>query len=99
MAVASSRTQAFEALRSRDFRLLWLGQAVSLVGDVAFLTALGWRTFTLAGAGKLGIVLVCQATAMLATVLIGGLPAVRITDSCLCGAMAVVGEPTVLIGG
>jgi hypothetical protein len=72
MVLAAPRTQAFEALRSRDFRLLWLGQGISLVGDAAFLTALGWRTFTLAGAGKLGIVLVCQATAMLATVLVGG---------------------------
>jgi len=34
-----------------------------------------------------------------ATVLIGGKGALRITDACLCGAMGVVGEPTVLIGG
>jgi uncharacterized Zn-binding protein involved in type VI secretion len=32
------------------------------------------------------------------TVLIGGMPAVRTTDACICGAMAAVGEPTVLIG-
>jgi len=32
------------------------------------------------------------------TVLIGGKPAIRTTDSCICGAMAVVGCPTVLIG-
>jgi uncharacterized Zn-binding protein involved in type VI secretion len=32
-----------------------------------------------------------------ATVLIGGRPALRTTDACPCGAMAVVGEPTVLI--
>ena len=68
----TARPGAFHALRTRDFRLLWSAQAVSLVGDAAFLTALGWRTFTLAGAGKLGLVLVCQSTAMLATVLIGG---------------------------
>jgi MFS family permease len=69
----------FRAFRSRDFRLLWSAQAVSLIGDAAFLTALGWRTFTLAGAGKLGLVLVCQATAMLATVLIGGALADRLS--------------------
>ena len=34
-----------------------------------------------------------------ATVMIGGLPALRTTDSCGCGAMAVVGCPTVMIGG
>ena len=32
------------------------------------------------------------------TVLIGGLPALRTTDPCGCGAMALVGEPTVQIG-
>jgi uncharacterized Zn-binding protein involved in type VI secretion len=32
------------------------------------------------------------------TVLIGGLPALRTTDSCICGAMAAVGQPTVQIG-
>ena len=30
-------------------------------------------------------------------VLIGGRPAVRTTDPCVCGAMAAVGAPTVLI--
>jgi uncharacterized Zn-binding protein involved in type VI secretion len=33
-----------------------------------------------------------------ATVLIGGKPAVRVGDTCLCGASAAVGEPTVQIG-
>jgi uncharacterized Zn-binding protein involved in type VI secretion len=33
-----------------------------------------------------------------ATVLIGGKPALRTTDASACGAMAAVGEPTVLIG-
>ncbi len=32
------------------------------------------------------------------TVLIGGRPALRTTDACVCGAMAAVGAPTVLIG-
>lgn len=32
------------------------------------------------------------------SVMIGGLPAVRTTDACICGAMAAVGEPTVMIG-
>lgn len=31
------------------------------------------------------------------TVTIAGRPALRTTDACLCGAMAAVGEPTVLI--
>jgi uncharacterized Zn-binding protein involved in type VI secretion len=32
------------------------------------------------------------------TVLIGGKPALRTSDTCLCGAGAIVGEPTVQIG-
>src|SRR5947199_367806 len=75
METAASRSpglRAFLAFRSREFRLVWSAQAVSLAGDAAFVTALGWRTFTLAGSGKLGIVLVCQSLAMLTTVLIGG---------------------------
>ena len=47
------RVRVFEALRHRDFRLLFLGQTVSLIGDAAFVTALGWRTFALAASGRL----------------------------------------------
>ena len=32
------------------------------------------------------------------TVLIAGRPALRTIDSCICGAMAAVGDPTVVIG-
>ena len=58
---------------------------MSLVGDAAFVTALGWRTFTLAGSGKLGIVLVYQSLAVLATVLIGGALADRLPRLCIAG--------------
>ena len=43
--------RALYAFRSRDFRLLWSARTVSLVGDGAFLIALGWRTTTLTGLG------------------------------------------------
>jgi len=78
-ASARGRLRVLDALRHRDFRLLFLGQAVSLIGDAAFVTALGWRTYDLAGAGRLGIVLVCQATALLATLLLGGALADRLS--------------------
>ena len=71
--------RALEALRHRDFRLLFTGQTVSLIGDAAFVTALGWTTFTLAGSAKLGIVLVCQALGVLTTLLIGGALADRLS--------------------
>jgi uncharacterized Zn-binding protein involved in type VI secretion len=31
-------------------------------------------------------------------VLVGGRPLLRTTDTCLCGAMAAVGAPTVIVG-
>jgi len=31
----AGRTRAFEALKHRDFRLLFAGQSVSLIGDAA----------------------------------------------------------------
>jgi uncharacterized Zn-binding protein involved in type VI secretion len=32
------------------------------------------------------------------TVMIGGKPALRVGDTCICGATAAVGDPTVIIG-
>ena len=67
------RGRALYAFRSRDFRLLWSARTVSLIGDGAFLIALGWRTTTLTGsATSLAIVLMANSVALLATVLIGG---------------------------
>jgi MFS family permease len=68
----AGRARAFHALRHRNFRLLWSGQLVSLIGDAAFLTALGWKTFTIAGSGKLGLVLAANGVGLLATLLVGG---------------------------
>src|SRR4051812_49671107 len=69
----SSRARVLQAFSSRDFRLLWTGQAVSLVGDTALLVALGWRTLTLTGSARsLGLVLTLQGIGLLSTVLVGG---------------------------
>jgi MFS family permease len=72
-AAAPARARVLQAFRSRNFRLLWTGQAVSLLGDSAFVVALGWRTFTLTGSARsLGLVLTFQGVGVLATVLLGG---------------------------
>ena len=76
--LSGDRTRALHALRSRDFRLFFSGQAVSLIGNAAFTVALGWRTYTLTGqASSLGYVLAAQALATVATLLIGGVLADR----------------------
>jgi len=68
-----SRARVLQAFRSRNFRLLWTGQAISLLGDAAFVVALGWRTFTLTGSARsLGLVLTLQGIGLLSTVLVGG---------------------------
>jgi len=72
-AAVPSRARVLRAFQSRDFRLLWTGQAISLLGDAAFVVALGWRTFTLTGSARsLGIVLTFQGVGVLSTVLVGG---------------------------
>jgi MFS family permease len=73
VAEPTGRGRALHALRSRDFRLLWAGQTISLVGDGAFLVALGWKSFSLTGSkSTLALVLMAHGTAMLTTLLIGG---------------------------
>lgn len=75
---AEGRTRALHALRGRDFRLLFAGQLVSLIGSGAFTVALGWRTYSLTGETRaLAYVLTAQAVAILATLLVGGVLADR----------------------
>src|SRR5207248_1521817 len=81
MSVAIAREperRALAAFSSRDFRLLWGGQAISFTGDAAFTVALGWRVTDLTGsAGSLGYVLALESLAGLATLLLGGVLADR----------------------
>lgn len=77
-AAPLSRVRVFDAFRHSDFRLLWSGQVVSLIGDAAFFTALGWRAFTFVGSSRLGLVFMCQGIGLLTTLLIGGALADRI---------------------
>jgi len=87
--------RTLEALRHRDFRLLWSGQTVSQIGDAAFVVALGWRAFTLTDkASSLGIVLMVEALGLVTTLLIGGVLADRYSRKLLLigsdGARAVL---------
>jgi MFS family permease len=78
------RLRVLEALRHRDFRLLWIGQTISQIGDAAFVVALGWRAFTLThSASSLGIVLMVEALAGVTTLLIGGVIADRYSRRAL----------------
>lgn len=73
MAVFAERARVLHALRSRDFRLVWGGQSVSLIGNGALFVALGWRAVALTGkSSSLAFVLLLWSLGMLTTLLIGG---------------------------
>jgi MFS family permease len=66
------RAAALHALRSRDFRLLFAGQSLSLIGDFAYVAALAWTANRLEGPRALALILAANAVCMLATLLVGG---------------------------
>jgi MFS family permease len=60
-------------LAARNFRLLWLGEGVSLLGNQFYLVALPWLTLQLTGSGlALGTVLMAEAIPRLLFTLVGG---------------------------
>jgi MFS family permease len=74
----------FGALRERPFRLLFLGQAVSLLGDGMVGVALAFAVLELTGsATDLGIVLAARTVPLVAFVLVGGVWADRLPRRAL----------------
>src|ERR1044072_457345 len=60
-------------LRHRDFRLLWAGMTVSLLGDGIFLVAIAWEAYVLWNApAALSIVGIGMTVPMIAFLLPGG---------------------------
>src|SRR5213596_2231769 len=56
------RQSAFSSLRHRDFRLLWMGQIVSVTGSQMQLAAINWHIYLLTrSALALGLVGACRA--------------------------------------
>jgi len=65
-------------LRRRDFRLLLLGQGVSILGDRMVAVALAFAVIEIGGsASEVGLVLAAAAVPLVASVLIGGVVADR----------------------
>ena len=63
----------FKAFASRNFRLLWLGEGVSLLGDQFYLVGLGWFTMQLTGSSlALGAVMMTAAFPRAILMLVGG---------------------------
>jgi MFS family permease len=71
-----SRQTAFSSLRHRDFRLLWIGQIVSVTGSQMQLVAINWHLYLLTGSAfALGMVGAFRAGPIIVCSLVGGLVA------------------------
>jgi MFS family permease len=74
-----TRPAILRPLAFRDFRLVWLGQAVSLLGDQFHFVALAWLVLDLTGSGlALGLVLMAASIPRAILLLVGGALADRI---------------------
>jgi MFS family permease len=76
LTVSADRQTAFSSLRHRDFRLLWIGQIVSVTGSQMQLAAINWHIYLLTrSALALGLVGACRAVPIILCSLIGGVVA------------------------
>ncbi len=72
----SERQTAFSSLHHRDFRLLWMGQIVSVTGSQMQLAAINWHIYLLTRSPlALGLVGACRAIPIILCSLVGGVVA------------------------
>ncbi|MGZ4356589.1 MAG: MFS transporter [Gaiellaceae bacterium] len=68
-----ARVGLLRPLRSRDFRVLWAGMSISLVGDGIFLVAIAWTSYSLWNKPEsLSVIGIAMTVPMIACLLIGG---------------------------
>jgi MFS family permease len=73
-----TRRGLLSPLRHRDFRVLWAGMAVSLLGDGIFLIAIAWESYSLWNApAALAIVGIGMAVPTVVFLLVGGIASDR----------------------
>jgi MFS family permease len=97
-----SRVRLLAPLRHREFRLLWSGMCVSLLGDGVFLVAMAWQVYALSNApSALAFVGVAMTVPTIVFLLVGGVVSDRldrrrimlaadVTRGLAVGAMAVL---------
>ena len=69
----------FSVLRSRDFRLLWISQSASVIGDALVVVAIGIYVTRLTGrASDVGLILTAYSAPLVVFLLIGGVLADRL---------------------
>jgi MFS family permease len=73
-----SRVGLLRPLRSRDFRLLWIGMTASLTGDGIFLVATAWTAFELWNApAALSVIGIAMTVPTIACLVLGGVASDR----------------------
>ena len=78
-AGGNDRAGILAPLRERDFRLLWAGMCVSLVGDGAFIVAVAWQVYTLSDAASaMAVVGIAMTVPTIAFLLLGGVASDRL---------------------
>jgi MFS family permease len=91
---------ALHPLRHRDFRLLWTGLAVSLVGSGLWLVALAWQVIELGGGpAQLSLVTALYSVGLLTFVLVGGVAADRLPQRLIMLASDLVRAAALLALG
>ena len=91
---------AARPLRHRDFRLLWTGLAVSLVGSGLWLVALAWQVIELGGGPtELSLVTALFSVGLLAFLLVGGVAADRLPQRLVMLASDLVRAAVLLVLG
>lgn len=93
--------RAVQPLRHRDYRLLWTGLAVALLGSGLWLVALAWQVIELGGGPvQLSVVTTAYSIGLVVCVLFGGIAADRLSQrSVIIAADGVRGLVLLVVAG
>ncbi|MFI7068050.1 MFS transporter [Kribbella sp. NPDC050124] len=93
--------KAVQPLRHRDYRLLWTGLAVALLGSGLWLVALAWQVIELGGGPvQLSVVTTAYSIGLVVCVLFGGIAADRLSQrSVIIAADGVRGLVLLVVAG
>jgi MFS family permease len=96
----ASRLRLLKPLRLRDFRLLWTGMTVSLLGDGVFLVAIAWQVYQLSNAPTaLSIVGIAMSVPHVVLLLLGGVVSDRFDRrKVMVGADLIRGAAIAVLG-
>src|SRR5687768_18376513 len=92
------RWKAVQPLQHRDYRLLWTGLAVALLGSGLWLVALAWQVIELGGGPvQLSFVTTAYSVGLVVCVLFGGIAADRLPQRTVIVAADTVRGAVLLV--